>query len=57
VITIRVVHRFETGRAILAIFWWIPLLCLCVVVVACLIGPAMGNVVQNIMTEIATKQP
>jgi hypothetical protein len=57
VITIRVAHRFETGRALLAIFWWLPLLCLCVVIFVCLLGPAVGNVFQNIMTEIATQQP
>ncbi len=57
VIGIRVVHQFETGRAVLAVFWWVPLLCLCVVLFACVLGPAVGNVFQNIMTEIATQQP
>lgn len=57
VIAVKTVHRFEMGRAILAVFWWIPLLCLCAVALLCLVGPAVGNIMQNILTEIATPQP
>ena len=35
VIAVKTVHRVDTGRAILSVFWWIPVLCLCAVSVLC----------------------
>jgi hypothetical protein len=56
VIAVKAVHRFDWGRAALTVFWWVPLMCLCVFAFICVGGPVMGNVLQNILTEVATPQ-
>ena len=36
VIAVKAVHQVDTGRAILAVFWWIPLLCICCLLIVML---------------------
>jgi len=46
VIAVKAVHRLDTGRAILAVLWWIPALCICavllVVTITLLAAPSAG---------------
>ncbi len=56
VVAVKAVHKFDVGRALLTVFWWIPVGCVCAFLFACLAGPAMGNVLKDIMTQVATPQ-
>lgn len=56
VVAVKTVHKFDVGRALLTVFWWIPVGCVCAFLFACLAGPAMGNVLKDIMTQVATPQ-
>jgi hypothetical protein len=40
VIAVKAVHRLDTGRAILSVFWWIPLGCLCLILFGVIIALA-----------------
>jgi len=56
ILTIKAVHHLSWGRAVLSSVLWIALVlvliaCLTIVILA-LLGPAIGNVFSNIVTEI-----
>jgi len=56
VVAVKAVYKFELGRALLTVFWWIPVGCVCSFLFFCLGGPAIGNIFGNILTQMATPQ-
>lgn len=57
VFAVKVVHRLDTGRALLTVFWWIPIGCVCLFLFICVGGAAVGNVFQNIIDQLVTPTP
>jgi len=58
--SLKVVHQFTTGRAVSAIL--LPLIVflvipVCLIAILALMGPQIGNVFSNILTEIGTPVP